>query len=567
MRRYVGRRSTKRNKDRSTAAGGAASAAAAGAVSTASSLPVTAVTPTAVTVEGAEVPTARTAALPTEKGKGCLKTPKPTGGNGGGGASRRKKGGTSRSTASTNPATIPEYDIYSSSNTSFQAECKRRALLDLARADMDRVNVERDFLNKNSCFNDAKASHIMIHERWVQSKGTLEAACNASNFYFGAVERTRQKHVAACRDRQAAEAGVRDATIKSEFAQTAMLKAKEAFRAAKQRTAAHVQHLREKAATAAAKASGTCAVGSGGQNDDAGSSGHGSSGNSRKRSHLDFLTEDLPSNAINLVYAAEATKHVVGGGGSGNGGRWEWGWGAQEGHRPAKSRSATGIHALSQEEERHLRARGLQAQRKIRARFAALQAADAVAKASSAFAFAAKAEEAQRMDDGTTKNSNRTPLLQVGLGVVTSELAVAARNMNVAIEAAKRASADVGSGMTALDLPWAVRAEAETAAAHQNAMDNAWPYVSWVNNEVEKERSLNSLSETLAGTASLAWDAREEARKKLNEAGEALSTAVRILKSFSRGDKVDISRDTLFKIVVETSASSSARCNHRTLTG
>lgn len=35
---------------------------------------------------------------------------------------------------------------------------------------MDRVSLERDFLNKDARFNHAKAAHIMAHERWVRSR-------------------------------------------------------------------------------------------------------------------------------------------------------------------------------------------------------------------------------------------------------------------------------------------------------------------------------------------------------------------------------------------------------------
>lgn len=522
--------------------------AATGVASTASSVPVMDVDPSAGRrAEGAarveaEVPTARTAAAPTEQGKGVVKTPMSTGGVDGGGASRREEEEErGRKAAPISRSPIPEYDIYSYSNTSFQAERRRRGLLDVARADMDRVNLERDFRTKNASFDDAKAAHNTLHRRWVESTMTLEAASNASNVYFDAVDRAQQKHKAACRDRQAAELGVIEGTKKSAFAQTNLRKTKEAFHAAKQQAAAY---FKANAARVAVKASGACEIG-GEHHDDAGDSSQGPPGNSRKRAHSKLDEEPpscamVPTRTITCDRNHTAEAKLIGGCGSRDG----EGTRREEMHRPAKSRSTTGIHALSQEDERHSHAKGLEAQHKIRAR-TALQAADAVAKAP---AFASEVKEGRT--DKMPQDSSSTPTLEVGLGVVASALAVAGRKMNSAIESARRASADLDSA-EAVHLPGAVRTEAEAALAFQNAVNNARPYVSWVNTEVARQQNLNTWCGELLGAASGAWDARETARKKLNKAGDRLAMANRVLNSFSRGDKVDISRHALFKVVVE----------------
>lgn len=60
-----------------------------------------------------------------------------------------------------------------------------------------------------------------------------------------------------------------------------------------------------------------------------------------------------------------------------------------------------------------------------------------------------------------------------------------------------------------------------------------------MNNEVDAERRLQALSDEIVGGASETWDARERARKALNKAGERISRAVRALKRFSRGDRID----------------------------
>eukprot|EP00752_Nemacystus_decipiens_P006844 g6146.t1 len=459
----------------------------------------------------------------TKTGRGNNKTARSAGRVGRGGTSRAKKSERGPETASNSSSTFPEYDMYGYSNKSFQAECKRRALLELARADMDLVNLERDFKTKNTCFDDAKAAHNTLHRRWVKSTQTLEAACTASNVYFEAEERARQMHVAACRDMQAAEVRVREAMTKSALAQATMRKATEASRAAKQQAAAY---FNGNAAMVAVKAFGTCETARGGCHDDAGSSSPGNPGNSRKRSHSDFNGQSpnvaiAPTNPSDRDHATEA-KHVDDGGiliGEG----WSQ---DEETDRSAKTCSTTGIHALSGEHERHSHAGGLHAQHEIPAG-TELQAADAVAKASLVCA----------------------PDLEVGLGAVASAFAIAGRNTKDAIESTRRTSADLDSAKAACEVSRV--AALETEAALQKANMSARPYVSWVNNEVARQRDLDTWTKELMGAASRAWDAREEARKTLNKAGERVSTAKRFLKSFPRGDKVDTSRHALFQIVVE----------------
>lgn len=536
-------------------------------VSSVSCVPVMAVDPGTGRGENAEAPTERAPTPsppppPPEKGKGGVEIPQATGGIGSWGASRRKKEGSGRKIASACPSTVPAYNVYSSGNTSFQAECKRRALLDLARADMDRVNHERDFLNKHAGFDDATAAHSTIHKRWMESTKTLEAACKASSVYFEAQERAGQKHVAACRKRQAEEVGVTEAVAESALAQRTLQIAEEAFHAAK------TAHLKGRSAT-------TVVVMKAPENyesisdrcDDAGPSSQRTLGKSCKRSRSN-VSEEPPSFATSVPnntcighdWTAEA-KPVVGGGGS------RGGEGASEERcRPTKScRSTTGIHGLSEEEERHSHVERLQVQREISARTAS-RAAVAVAEAPG---IATEVKEAHRTGtDGTPHNSTSTAAaLEVGQRVGTSTLAVPASNMNDAIEVAKRASANVGSAKAAFDLSGAVRTEAETAVAHQTATVNATPYVSWVNNEVARERDLNCWTKELMGAASRAWDAREEARKKLNEAGGAISMAVRVLKSFSPGGKVDVSRYALFKAVAEARGGRGGGCGGGTQGG
>lgn len=493
-----------------------------------------------------EEPTAREAAAPTNKGKLCSKNLTPTGAKDDGGAGRIRKGeGDCRGVGFASPANIPEGATYSS-DPSFQMECKRTALRELARADMDRVNLERDFLNKDARFNYAKAAHIMIHERWVRSRITSEAACNASKGYFMAEERARQKHVAACRDKQAAEAGVREAAQNSALAQTAMRKATNVFHAAQQQQQQTSKVSKENSTTVGMKAPRTCEISSGGVD----SLGKESATKSRERAHSDrnggVADKTLPSsptaatsNMITLDYATKATH--VGSGGENIGASEQ-----EEGYHPTKVRSPTNTNnALSEEKERQSHVEGLQVQRQIRAH-ATSQAAEAAAQAA---VVAAEVKEACRM----ARSSNSTPALEIGLEgvVVTSGLAVAARNMIDAIDSAKRASADVDSAKAAFDLPGAVRTEAETAVTHRDAVNNTRPYVAWVNNEVAAQRSLQAQSGELTTFASLAWNAREEARKELYKAGDRISRAARVLKSFSRSDPIDVSRHTRFEPVVE----------------
>lgn len=63
--------------------------------------------------------------------------------------------------------------------------------------------------------------------------------------------------------------------------------------------------------------------------------------------------------------------------------------------------------------------------------------------------------------------------------------------------------------------------------------------MSWVNNEVAAHRSIQARSVELAAFASLAWDAREGARKKLSMAGDRVSRATRIVESFRRSGTVN----------------------------
>eukprot|EP00903_Cladosiphon_okamuranus_P013679 g12739.t1 len=535
-RRCVDRRSAKQDEDKLAKLATPAPAPAIGIASKVSPVPVMAVDPSTGSSENAEAQAARMA-TPTSEG----------GVEPGGGASTQRtvEGGRKAVSIAHSTKPIPEYDIYSSSNKSVQAECKRNALLDLATADMDLVNLERDFQNKDAGFNDAKKAHNTLHKRWVISTMTLEASCNASGVYFEEVDRARQKHEAACRDRQAAEARVREALAKSALAQTTLRTAKETFYAARQEAAAY---FKRNAATVAVKSSGTCDVGIGGRRDDdddddpGSSSLPGTSGNGRKKSpHCGADGGEIPSFATVPTCTATAdrdntakAKHV-GGGGSRSGD----GWSQEEMHQLAKSRSTMEVSALSeQDEERHSHSRGLQAPHEILAG-AALQATD----------------DDDAVAEGSTpafSNSGDTPPAHdPGFEAATSALAVAVRNMKDAIASANRASADLNASKGALDLSGVVRTEAETAVAHRNAVNNAGPYVCWVNSEVARQRNLSTWTKELVGAASRAWDAREEAREELKRAEGRKAMARRALRSFSRGDEVDTSRHALFKFVAE----------------
>lgn len=114
-------------------------------------------------------------------------------------------------TGTNRPATIPEYDIYSSKNKSRQAQLKRRAFLELVEVDIDRVNLEHDFAVKDARFERARAVHVLVHEQWTKTKAIFEGTSAAANVYFVAQQTAEREHLAARHDRLAAEAGVKQA--------------------------------------------------------------------------------------------------------------------------------------------------------------------------------------------------------------------------------------------------------------------------------------------------------------------------------------------------------------------
>lgn len=472
-----------------------------------------------------------------------------------------------RVSASTNIlANIPEtYGIDSSNRTqaSFQKECKRTALLDLARADMDRVNLEREFLNKNARFDQSKSTHIYVRERWLKATMMLDATSNAANVYFVAEERAGQKHAAACRDRRVSQGGLDGAVNRSVLAHAAVRKATEVFRAAGKQVKALLQESndridnnssRRRAVTVSMATPRTSKMASyGGDDANNSSSDQGCPAKKRKRSHSEsnrnaadeVLTgsEDMvtTTNVRRSQDSAAEARDVGDAGCKGGEGAY------REGCRPSKSRSATGINGLSSEEERQSHARGLEAQRQIRTRIASQGNDAAAAKewphvtAAPTVAVAASTPTAQTTTVGAVD-------LELALEAAKFELATADRSVQDGAVSARLAVAEVSRA--ALKLAGAVREETEAAAAHWAAADRARPYVSWVNNEVTTQRSLHAWSSELMGTTSLAWEAREKARRELKKARERVSKAVRVLKSVSPGEQVDISRHALFTAVV-----------------
>lgn len=447
------------------------------------------------------------------------------------------------------PANIPEtYDIDSSNYTfaSFQTECKRTALLDLARADMDRVNLDREFMNKNALFDQSRSTHIMVHERWVKARVMLEATSNAANVYFVAEEEARQKHVVACRNRRVAEGGLDGAVKRSALAHAAVPKATKMFRTTNAQVNALQQNFNDKpdsgkrAVASATATPGNREIGrdGGGDTNNISCSNQECPARNRKRSHPesndDMIDEVLTSsdNTVTTTNMRRSQDSAAGARDAGDRGNKDSGGKHREGCHAPKYRSTTGINALTREEERQSHARGLEAQHQIRARMVS-QATSAVAAVSTT---------------GTQTAAAAAAALEHRLKADKSELATANRSVKDAVASARCAAAEVNRA--ALELAEAVRAETQAAQAHWSAMDRAGPYVSWVNNEVTAQRNLRAWSDELMRTTSLAWEAREMARRELNEAGGRLSRAVRVLNSLSPGEKVDISRHTLFKAVV-----------------
>eukprot|EP00903_Cladosiphon_okamuranus_P013693 g12750.t1 len=261
--------------------------------------------------------------------------------------------------------------------------------------------------------------------------------------------------------------------------------------------------------------------------------GEGSATKGRKRSHSDGndngVSDKTPPTSSEVTTTdntirpeiATGAKHDVGSEGTKNPGSEQ-----EEGYRPTLSYirswiTSISINASSEQEETRLHARGHQAQCKI------------IGHVTSQ---AAESKEDRRTAQGSKPT---TAALETSQGVdASSSLAVATRNVNDAIESAKHASAALDAAKAAFDLSAAVRNEAETAIAHRNAVNNAGPYVSWVNNEVANQRSLQARAGELMFLASQAWDTREEARKELLKAGDRVSRAARVFGSFSSGDGI-----------------------------
>ncbi|CBN75123.1 hypothetical protein Esi_0070_0051 [Ectocarpus siliculosus] len=484
------------------------------------------------------------------------------GGMGGRGLWKQGSGGArGAAAAKTAAVSIPEFDIYGFNDTSHQAQYERMTFLELAKADMERVNLERDFLDKNARFDTAKVTHAMVHERWARAGAVFEGTSKAANIYFVAEQEAKKRHEAACRDKRVAEARVTEAEERSALARAVVeeaVKTLDTKRAAKRKAEAALQQAFEAKEVAEKRAAAPAFGTSGGS----GFSGEGSLSNKRKRDVDGLLPpstavtrasnkcadveQDCPTKGLGSVDDVDMEKEAT----------------AEEGQPSAKPPATTGVNALSDEQERQFYMRGLKIERQIRASVAS-QAYNYVAAkeetpATTTTTITTKAEEQaySAAADTTTSQpqaatTTTTAALELALEAADSDLAAADGSMKAAAVSSGRAAAELDSVRLAPDLQGAVRAVAETADAHQDALDKAGLYVSWVNNEVLAQRGLRAWSDKLFRAAVLAWDAREKARKALNRAGERMSRAVCLLQGFPRGEQMNVSRHALFTAVVE----------------
>lgn len=517
-------------------------------------------------------PSSAAAGTSVERGRGLLSNTSVSAGAGGtGGRGLWKQGGggaRGAAAAKTAAASIPEFDIYGFNDTSHQAQYERMTFLELAKADMERVNLERDFLDKNARFDTTKVTHTMVHERWARAGAVFEGTSRAASAYFVAEQEAKKRHEAACRDKRVAEARVTEAEERSAFAWAVVeeaVKTLDTKRAAKTKAEAALQQafeaneVTEKRATA--PASGTSGA-TGGDNDDGGGGfpREGSLSNKRKRdvdgtlppstavtrasNKRGDVEQDCPAKGLGSVGDVDTEKEAT----------------AEEGQPSAKLPATTGVNALSDEQERQFYVRGLEIERQIRASVASQADNNVAAKEETPAtttttteaeeqAYSAAADTTASQPQAATTTA--TAALELALEAADSELAAADGSMKAAAVSAGRAAAELDSVRLAHDLQGAVRAVAETADAHRDALDKAGLYVSWVNNEVLAQRGLRAWSDKLFRAAVLAWNAREKARKALNRAGERMSRAVCLLQGFPRGEQMNVSRHALFKAVVE----------------
>ncbi|CAB1100877.1 unnamed protein product [Ectocarpus sp. CCAP 1310/34] len=507
-----------------------------------------------------------------ERGRGLLSNTSVSAGAGGtGGRGWRKQGGGGARgavPAKTAAASIPEFDIYGFNDTSHQAQYERMTFLELAKADMERVNLERDFLDKNARFDNAKVAHAMVHERWARARAVFEGTSRAASVYFVAEQEAKKRHEAACRDKRVAEARVTEAEERSALTRAVVeeaVKTLDTKRAAKRQAEAALQQAFEANEVAEKRAKAPASGTSGAKGGDngcggGGFSGEGSLSNNRKRDVDGTLP---PSTAVTRAInkRGDVQQHVTAKGlGSVGDGDTEKEATAEEGQPAAKLPAMMGVNPLSDEQERQFYVRGLEIERQIRARVASSADNSVAAKQETPatttttteageLAFFAAADTTTLQPQAATTTA--TAALELALEAVDSELAAAEGSMKTAAVSAGRATAELDSVRLAPDLQGAVRAVAETADAHRDALDKAGLYVSWVNNEVLAQRGLRAWSDKLLRAAVLAWDAREKARKALNRAGERMSRAVCLLQGFPRGKQMNVSRHALFKAVVE----------------
>lgn len=409
---------------------------------------------------------------------------------------------------------VPAYDIYNYGDRSELAERKRAAILELARADMDRVNKERALMDKNMEFEGLRVTHSLVHDRWAKATAAFEIASTTANIHFMAEVQAGRSHAKASRERRAAEAGVEEARKSAALAQERVRETAELLERKKT--------TREKAVATLQGFDNGSALGTLGDFSLEESSGE------RKRQR-DFDDEEDGS-----------------GGGGGGGGDCDGGYQPKnDDFAECRPRTAERKHIrpvrsiLSEDEVSQAVAKGLEAEQALRARVEA-QAAESAAKIAA-----------------------RRASLVLALEVMTSECASTDMNLkNVTIEAGQ-AVKEVDAAKCAYDLPEAIRTEAEAKRIHQETVKAANPYVSWVNSEVLAQKRLLDWSEEMGRQASNAWELRQGVKRVLDAAEARVSKAARALSSFPGGDWVDISRHSLFKAVVEDANQREARANHQ----
>lgn len=119
------------------------------------------------------------------------------------------------------------YDIFGTRDP--KQDPKRQALLLLAKADMDRVNKERAFLNANALFEGSRNAHVQVNERCKRATWAVDATSQAAAGPFLRVRQALAARDQARHHRWHAEVGVRDAEGRAFLAQNKLKEAIEKF--------------------------------------------------------------------------------------------------------------------------------------------------------------------------------------------------------------------------------------------------------------------------------------------------------------------------------------------------